>query len=84
MDLCYPAGVVEDTLGQGGLPRVDVSGDPDVSDPLVGKDTGGACPTAVNEHLWRADRVRSIFKPPSVCLPIVKRKELMAEQYEEA
>lgn len=24
MDLCYPAGVVEDALGQGGLPRVDV------------------------------------------------------------
>lgn len=24
VNLCYPAGVIEDTLGQGGLPRVDV------------------------------------------------------------
>lgn len=51
MNVRYFAGVKEDPLGQGGLPRVDVSGDPDVADPLVGKDTGGACPTAVDEHL---------------------------------
>ena len=49
--LCYPAGVVEDALGQGGLPGVDVGWDADVSDPLVGKHTGGAWPTAVDEHL---------------------------------
>lgn len=51
VNLCYPAGVIEDTLGQGGLPRVDVGWDPDVADPLVGEDTGGTCPTAVDEHL---------------------------------
>lgn len=51
VDLCYPAGVVEHALGQGGFPRVDVSGDPDVADPLAWKDTGGAAPAAVDEHL---------------------------------
>lgn len=51
MDLCYPAGVIEDALGQGGLPRVDVRRDADVADPFVGKDAGGAWPAAAEEHL---------------------------------
>ena len=51
VNLRYPARVEEHSLGQGGLPRVDVSGDPDVADQLVGDDPGGACPTAVDEHL---------------------------------
>lgn len=51
MDLCYPAGVVEDALGQGGLPRVDVGGDADVADPFIRKDAGRACPATVDEHL---------------------------------
>lgn len=40
VNLCYSARVVEDSLGQGGLPWVDVGWDPDVADPLVGEDTG--------------------------------------------
>lgn len=58
VDLRYPAGVVEDALGQGGLPRIDVRRDPDVPDPLVGEDTGGTRPTAVDEHLsiWHRGR----------------------------
>ncbi len=80
MNLCYPAGVVEDTLGQGGLPRVDVGWDSDVADPVVGKDPVGTCPAAVDEHLWRRNRERSIFNTLSVCLPIVKCKGLMAER----
>ena len=41
VNLRYPARVEEHSLGQGGLPRVDVSRDTDVADHLVG-DTGGA------------------------------------------
>lgn len=51
MDLRDPAGVVEHALGEGRLPRVDVRRDPDVADPLVGEDTGGTRPTAVDEYL---------------------------------
>lgn len=51
VDLCYSASVVEDALGQGGLPRVDVGWNPDVADPLVRDDARGACPTTVDEHL---------------------------------
>lgn len=51
VNLCYSSSVVKDPLGQGGLPWVDVGWDPDVADPLVGKDTRGACPTAVDEYL---------------------------------
>ena len=47
MDLRYPAGVVQDTLGKSGLPRVDVSRDPDVSDPLVRNEARGAASTTV-------------------------------------
>lgn len=52
VNLCYPASVIEDTLSQGGLPRVDVSGNPNVSDPLIGIHTRGTCPTVVDEDLW--------------------------------
>ena len=48
MDLRYPAGVVQDPLGQGGLARVDVSRDPDVSDPLVRNEARRAAPTTVD------------------------------------
>lgn len=51
MNLRYSACVVEDALGQGGLPRVDMSRDPNVPDPLVGEYTRGTRPTAVDEHL---------------------------------
>lgn len=51
MDLCYPASVKEDPLSQGGLPRVDVSRDTDVTNPLVREDIRRAGPTAINKHL---------------------------------
>lgn len=59
MNLCYPAGVEQDTLGQGGLPGVDVCRDPDVADPLIGKDTRGACPTTINEYLCGLTKLTS-------------------------
>lgn len=72
VNLCYPAGVVEDTLGQGGLPRVDVSRDPDVADSLVGKDPGGTRAAAVNEHLGILNTGQGHYSTTCVCLPIVK------------
>lgn len=63
MNLCYPARVVEDPLGQGGLPRVDVSRDADIADSLVGEDPRGAGPTAVNKHLQdRGSKLGTVFR----------------------
>lgn len=46
-----PAGVVQHSLGQGGLPGVDVRGDADVPDPLVRGESIGARATAADQHL---------------------------------
>lgn len=51
VDFSDPACVIQNALRQGGLPRVNVGWDSDVSDPLVGNDTRGACPTAVYQNL---------------------------------
>jgi len=51
MDHCYLAGVVEDSLGQGGLAGVNVRRDPDVADPLIGNEARTACPTTIYSYL---------------------------------
>lgn len=67
MHLCDPAGVEEHTLGQRGLPRVDVCRDADVADPLVGKDGRGAAPAGIEEELSGESRFAA--EPRPFCHP---------------